>query len=241
MRKVSLCLAALFVSALVFGQAGRGTITGTVTDPAGAVVAGASIEVKNAETGVVVPAVSTNTGVYTAPNLPPGPYSVVVTVAGFKKYSRTGLNLAAAQTLGIDIVLEVGGTNDSVTVNAEASLLNTESGDVAHNITLKQLDSLPVLGIGGANAGSSGVRNPFNSTVLIPGVSYCANSTMIVNGAPTNTAAYRVEGWTTPTTRWPSLCRKTSPAPTPFRKSPSRPPTTPLNSGRRAAVCSTSP
>src|SRR5262249_21540992 len=127
-------------------------------------------------------------------SLPPGSYSLTVTVAGFKKYVRTTLTLSAAQTLGIDATLEVGGTNESVTVSAEASLLKTESGDVAHNITLQQLDNLPILGIGGNNAGSSGVRNPFNSTVLIPGVTYNANTNMIVNGAPNNTAAYRVEG-----------------------------------------------
>jgi hypothetical protein len=189
---VSFCLSLLTVGA--YGQAANGTITGTVTDPAGAIVAGAAVEVQNTETGQLVQTVSTNTGAYTVTPLPVGSYSVTVTVAGFKKYVRTGLSLAAAQTLGIDVTLEVGGTNESVTVSAEASLLKTESGDVAHNITLNQLDNLPILGVGNANAGSSGVRNPFNSTVLIPGVSYSANTNMIVNGAPNNTAAYRVEG-----------------------------------------------
>src|SRR5262249_6633925 len=51
-----------------------------------------------------------------------------------------------------------------------------------------------ILGIGNANAGSSGVRNPFNTATTVPGVNYTANLTMIVNGAPTNTAAYRLEG-----------------------------------------------
>jgi hypothetical protein len=194
MRILAVTLCALFFAAVAFPQAGTGTITGTVVDPAGAVIAGAQVEVKDTETGVLYPAVTTNTGAYTAINLPPGPYSVTVSVPGFKKFVRTGMNLAVAQTLGIDISLEVGGTNDFVTVSAEASLLKTENGDVAHNITLQQLDNLPILGIGGANAGSSGVRNPFNSTVMIPGVVYNPNFTMIVNGAPSNTAAYRVEG-----------------------------------------------
>jgi len=189
---VSLCLSLLAAGA--YGQAASGTITGTVTDPAGAVVAGAAVEVKNNETGQAYPTVSTNTGAYTVTSLGVGNYSLTVTVAGFKKYVRTTLSLAAAQTLNVDVPLEVGGTNESVTVSAEASLLKTETGDVAHNITLQQLDNLPILGSGGANAGSSGVRNPFNSTVMIPGVVYNANFTMIVNGAPANTAAYRVEG-----------------------------------------------
>lgn len=187
-----LCL--LLFAAAAFPQAGTGSITGTVVDPAGAVVAGAQVEVKNTETGVLYPTVTTNTGAYNTLNLPPGPYSVTVTVPGFKKFVRSGMSLAVGQTLGIDISLEVGAVGDSVTVSAEASLLKTENGDVAHNITLQQLDNLPILGIGGANAGSSGVRNPFNSTVMIPGVVYNPNFTMIVNGAPSNTAAYRVEG-----------------------------------------------
>ena len=194
MRILVVTLCALLFAAAAFPQAGTGSITGTVVDPAGAIVAGAQVEVKNTETGVLYPTVTTNTGAYNTINLPPGPYSVTVTVPGFKKFVRTGMNLAVAQILGIDISLEVGASAESVTVSAEASLLKTENGDVAHNITLQQLDNLPILGIGGANAGSSGVRNPFNSTVMIPGVVYSPNFVMIVNGAPTNTAAYRVEG-----------------------------------------------
>jgi Carboxypeptidase regulatory-like domain/TonB dependent receptor len=189
---VALCLLSIPIAA--FSQAANGTITGTVTDASGAAVAGAAIDVTNADTGVDTPTVSTPTGAYTVPNLPIGAYSVTVTAPGFKRYNRAGLALAAAQKLEIDIPLEVGATNESVTVTAEASLLKTETGDVAHNVTLEQLDDLPVLGIGGANAGSSGVRNPYNSMVMVPGIVYNPNFTMIVNGAPSNTAAYRVEG-----------------------------------------------
>src|SRR5271167_4961009 len=92
----------LFMAALtMFGQAGTGTITGTVTDPAGAVVAGAAVEIKNTETGVIYPAVTTTTGVYSANNLPIGSYSVTVTVSGFKKFTRTGISVAATQVLSI--------------------------------------------------------------------------------------------------------------------------------------------
>jgi hypothetical protein len=184
----------VLIPVAAFSQAGNGTITGTVTDPTGASIAGASVEVKNTETGVATPTVTTGTGAYTAPSLSPGEYTVTVTAAGFKKFTRTGLTLAVEQTLGIDIPLQVGASSESITVSAEASLLKTESGDVATNITVEQMQDLPVLGIGGANAGSSGVRNPFNSMVMLPGVAYNANFTMIVNGAPSNTAAYRVEG-----------------------------------------------
>ncbi len=183
-----------FFTAGLFGQAGTGTITGTITDSAGAVVPGAAVEVRSAETNVAYPTVSTDTGVYTVLRLPPGPYSVIVTVTGFKSLTRAGLSVSAGQTLPLDLVLEVGAVSESVTVTAEATLLKTESGDVAHNVTLSQLNNLPILGIGGNNAGSNGIRNPFNSAILVPGISFTPNFAMIVNGAPSNTAAYRIEG-----------------------------------------------
>jgi hypothetical protein len=184
----------LVFSAALFGQAGTGTITGTVSDPAGAVVANAAVEVRNTETNVPYPTVTTDTGAYTVLRLPPGPYSVAVTAAGFKKLVRGGLTVDAGQTLPVDLTLEVGSASESVTVTAEATLLKTESGDMTHNITLEQLTDLPILGVGTANAGSNGIRNPYNSVVFLPGVSYFANFNMIVNGAPTNTAGYRIEG-----------------------------------------------
>ena len=189
---IALCLFAC--ACMAFGQAGSGTITGTIADPAGAVIANASVEARNTETGVVFPVVSTATGNYTVSQLPVGQYEVSATVPGFKKYVRSGIGVAAAQVVRIDIGLEVGQASESVTVQADASLLKTETADVVHNITLDQLDNLPILGIGNANAGSSGVRNPYSSVQFIPGVAYTANSSMIINGAPTNTAAYRVEG-----------------------------------------------
>ena len=187
-----LCL--IGFSQIAFGQAGTGTITGIVTDPGGAVIANASVEVRNTETNAPYPTVTTDTGAYTVLRLPPGPYSVTVTAPGFKRLMRSGISVDAGQTVPLDLTLEVGAATESVTVQADASLLKTESGDIAHNITLEQLDDLPVLGIGTANAGSNGIRNPFNSVVFLPGVSYFANFNMIVNGAPTNTAAYRLEG-----------------------------------------------
>jgi hypothetical protein len=188
-----LCLS-LLIPIAAFSQTANGTITGTVTDASGAVIPGVTLEVKNTDTGVVFQTISTETGTYFAPNLAVGPYSITASLPGFKVLNRTGLTLSAAQTLRVDVSLEVGTAGDSITINAESTLLKTETGDIAHNITLEQLTDLPILGIGNANAGSSGVRNPFNSTQLVPGVNYTANSTMIVNGAPTNTAAYRLEG-----------------------------------------------
>ena len=74
----------LIFSLNAFGQGSNGTITGTVLDPAGAVVAGAAVEAKNIETGVAYPAASTNTGNYTISNLPVGNYQISIKLPGFK-------------------------------------------------------------------------------------------------------------------------------------------------------------
>ncbi|HEY7386886.1 MAG TPA: carboxypeptidase regulatory-like domain-containing protein, partial [Bryobacteraceae bacterium] len=194
MRPITIALCVLAGAVELFAQAGTGTITGIITDPTGAAIANANVEVRNTETNAPYPTATTETGAYTVPRLPPGPYSVTVSASGFKKLTRSGISVDAGQTIPLNLTLEVGETTESVTVQAEATLLKTESGDVAHDITLEQLDDLPILGIGTANAGSIGIRNPFNSVQLLPGVTYAGNFAMIVNGAPTNTAGYRLEG-----------------------------------------------
>jgi hypothetical protein len=191
---LQLVLLLVVVASLVFGQAGNGTITGTVTDPAGAVISGAAVEAKNTETGVVYPAATTSTGNYTITQLPVGTYEVSVKVPGFKTYTHTNLGLQAAVIVKEDVALQVGAATEAITVTAEASLLKTESSDLATNVTLQQLDNLPLIGIGTTNSGSSGIRNPYGLMQLIPGVDYVANSTMIVNGLGSNTGAFRIEG-----------------------------------------------
>src|SRR5580658_10648622 len=123
MRLIAILLTLVASAAALFGQAGTGTITGTVTDPAGAVVASAPVEVRNTDTNFPYPTITTATGAYTVTRLPPGPYSVTVTAAGFKKLVRSGLSVDAGQTLPLDLQLEVGQTSESVTVSAEATLL----------------------------------------------------------------------------------------------------------------------
>ncbi len=178
---ITLCL--LLGSPLAFGQGGTGTITGTITDPSGLAVAGANVEATNAETGAVSASASTAAGNYVIPNLPVGTYVLTVKVPGFKSYTHTNLTIAATQTLRQDIPLEVGSATESITVAAEASLLQNESGDVSHIVTLEQLDDLPLLGIGTVNSGTSGYRNPYNSLLTLPGVSdYATSGLFVVNG-----------------------------------------------------------
>src|SRR6516162_336652 len=181
MRSLVVVTCFFLMAIVAFGQTGVGTITGTVQDPAGAVVAGADVVAKNTDTGIQYKGASTATGNYTIAQLPPGPYQINVTVQ-------------VAQVLRLDVALEVGGSTETVTVRADATMLRTESGDLAQNITVEALDDLPILRIGNSKAGSSGIRNPYGLALLVPGTNYSANFTMVVNGAPSNTAGYRIEG-----------------------------------------------
>ncbi len=184
----------LLLAGTAFAQGDRGTITGTLSDPAGAVVANAALEAKHIETGAIYPAATTATGNYTIAQLPAGTYEVSVSVPGFKKFVRSGLTVQVAATLRIDIELEVGSASESVTVQADAPLLKTESGELSHNVTTETVDNLPILGIGSSMAGSSAIRNPQAVAYLLPGAYVAPNAQMRVNGSPGNTASYRLEG-----------------------------------------------
>src|SRR6266699_1655920 len=110
---VSFCILLFGIAA--FGQSDKGTITGTIVDPAGAVVAAAPIQVKNSETGIVYDAATSGTGNFTLAQVPAGKYEMTVVVPGFKKYVRQNIELGVAQTLRLDVSLEVGGANESIT------------------------------------------------------------------------------------------------------------------------------
>jgi hypothetical protein len=185
----------LFLFALAaFAQGDRGTITGTITDQQGAVIANAPVQAVNVGSGTVYQAASTETGNYTFAELPFGQYEVSVSVPGFKKYIRQNLTVQVAQTLRVDMTLEVGSATEAVTVQAEASMLKTETGDISHNVNSETLQQLPLMGIGAAASGSSGIRNPNNVLNVVPGTYYVPNSQVKVNGAPSNTQTYHVEG-----------------------------------------------
>src|SRR5579884_691752 len=191
-------LTTLFVvSALAaFAESDRGTITGTISDPAGAVVASAAVQARNTDTGAVYPVESSATGNYTIPQLPSGTYEVDVTVSGFKKFVRTGLIVQAAQTIRVDATLEVGNASESVTVSEEAPLLKTESGELSNTVATQTMDTLPLLSVG---QNSSGIRNPFNIVALLPGAFYqpspsFTGPTVRINGGVAGSERVLVDG-----------------------------------------------
>ncbi len=194
------CVLCLFIFAQgAFGQATTGAITGTIADPAGAVVPGAPVEVKNTDTGVVYKGGASATGNFIIPGLPAGKYEMTVTVTGFKKFVQQNLQVVTDVETRQDVNLTVGAVTDTVTVTESAPLLKTESGEISHIVTTDLADELPVLTIGnGAGVGFSGLgnglRDPLQMMVLLPGVTYSTDTNIVVNGLPNNTESLRIEG-----------------------------------------------
>ncbi|MEO5922327.1 MAG: TonB-dependent receptor [Bryobacteraceae bacterium] len=191
-----LLISLLLSTSLGFGQTVLATVTGTITDATGAVVANAPVSLLNLENGQSFTAASSNTGNFTVSQLPIGDYDLSVALGGFKTFTHAKFHLSAGQTMREEITLEVGQTTESVTVTAEASLLKTESSELVQNVTLAQLNNLPILIVG---ATTSGFRDPYVAVRLVPGVRYAgttAVTTMVVNGTPANTYQTRLDGQT---------------------------------------------
>jgi Carboxypeptidase regulatory-like domain/TonB dependent receptor-like, beta-barrel len=196
--RIKLAAAAILLAAgCSYAQSDRGTITGTVADPAGAVIASATIQVKNSETGVAYPTATTATGNYTLAQLPPGSYEMTVTAPGFKKYIRQNIVVEVAQVVRLDVGLEVGAATESITVSAEVSLLKTEGGELSHEIQAQHLVDLGLLGIGGTFSSSQGLRFYQAEVALVPGASAPGSGFIFgvrVNGAPNGTQRTQIEG-----------------------------------------------
>ena len=152
--RVILVLSVLLAApcSLLLAQTGLATLTGTITDQTGAVVPNAPVKAVHVDTGTVLLGTTSATGNYSIPQMPIGRYEISVEAPGFKTFRREGVTLAAAQTLRLDVSMEVGSAAEAITVNADASLLKTENGELAQNITVSQMQNLPLLPVNGAAA-----------------------------------------------------------------------------------------
>jgi hypothetical protein len=162
MRKPSLSVAGglLLLAVPVFAQRITATLRGTVTDPTGATVPGATVTVRGESTGFTRSTVTNSAGLYTFAEMPLGTYSVEVALTGFKSASVTGVTLNVADVRAVDVVLEAGAVSESVTVEAPLVAVQTIGGEVAGLVTGEQVRELPLNG-----------RNFLQLATLMPGVS----------------------------------------------------------------------
>jgi hypothetical protein len=191
MLRKSLYFSSLLLSLLLttaFGQSDRGTVTGTVSDPNGALIPNASIIATNLGSQTEYRTQSTETGNYTLASIPAGTYSLRVESAGFRVYLQTGITVQVAQTVRVDVAMQVGGANDTVSVTADATLLRTESVEQSTVLNGDRVNQLPL------NFANNGVRNPLSFLQLAPGTSISGWNSVRVNGSPRGTFRVIFEG-----------------------------------------------
>lgn len=190
-------ICSLSICSLAHGQ-GLGSLSGTVVDPSGAAIPGASVIATQAATGFQRKAITNAAGEYVFPALPPTAYNLTVSASGFASYTRRGITLQADQSVTVNIPLNVGTATTSVTVTAEGPQVNTTTGTISQVVGTRRINELPLNG-----------RNAAQLTTLSPGVLPAPNINGIdqgntktfpavvlitVNGARTNQTDYLLDG-----------------------------------------------
>src|SRR2546422_5409771 len=155
-------LVCMLLTVSVYGQTTNGSIQGTVTDSSGATLSRATVTARNLDTGLTNSTVTTDAGLYSLPNLPPGRYSVKVEATGLKKYEREGVTVQTGSTVSLDIEMQLGSVTETITVNADASQLETATSDIGATVERTLIANLP-LEVSGT------VRNPVQFITLVPG------------------------------------------------------------------------
>src|SRR3954465_6449531 len=159
-RRAVLCvIVALLLPAMVAAQAVTGTILGVITDSTGAVMPGASVTLTNTGTGLVRSVTTDANGEFTAPSLPTGKYVVKAELSGFKTVSVPDVTLGVDQHFRLNLKLEIGAVEESVTVTGGSPLIQTSTSELGTTVSEEQIKTLPLNG-----------RNFVNLTRTVPGV-----------------------------------------------------------------------
>jgi hypothetical protein len=156
---IGLVLGLALMPTPLVAQAVTGTILGTVRDSSGGALPGATVTLLNQDTGFTRTVNSDSGGEFTAPLMPTGNYTVTGEISGFKKMSLSNVHLGVDQKVRADLRLDVGQLSESVTIQAETPLIQTNSSDLGATIANEQIEALPLNG-----------RNFVSLTRTIPGV-----------------------------------------------------------------------
>ncbi|MGB7267274.1 MAG: carboxypeptidase regulatory-like domain-containing protein, partial [Terracidiphilus sp.] len=144
----------------VYGQGTSGSLTGLVSDPSGAVVAGATVTLTNRGTNYVQVVKSDNIGIYLVKPVEPGDYLLKISAVGFAGYVQTGIVIHANEYVTQDVHLKMGTTGETVSVTADAEMINTSSAELGTTVNESAISELPLNG-----------RDPSSLVLLAPGTS----------------------------------------------------------------------
>src|SRR5712671_8143327 len=188
-----------------------GTLTGIVSDPSGAVVAGASIKLRDQQSGSQRDTVTNSDGYYTFASVPPGAYQLSVVASGFETFKETGIALGGGDKLNVNVNLKIGDTANIVVVTGDEDLVvPVDSGEKANRLTTKELDNFIQLGSNAAefikimpgfaiSNGTSNVASYNGQTVGINGNGDGGNQSPLngaysYNGLPSNSLDITADG-----------------------------------------------
>ncbi|MGH9501908.1 MAG: carboxypeptidase regulatory-like domain-containing protein [Terriglobales bacterium] len=170
-------------------QVQNGQFSGSVTDPSGAAIAGATVTVTNLGTSLSVATKTNETGLYTVKELPIGTYKISVEAKGFKTTSNSGVSLNAGTIARVDFKLELGQTREVIEVSGEAAAVNTEDSKLASTVTSTQIANLPLNG-----------RNVYDLIQMAPGavnvsgVDFENGHSTVVNGLREDFNGFLING-----------------------------------------------
>ncbi len=185
----------LFVSPAFAQLAGTGNIQGTISDPSGAVIAGAHVTVTNGATGVKHQTVTSGGGVFSFPNLSVGTYNLSATASGFKAYTQTGIVLEVGSNIAVNVSLTVGTENQEVRVEANGISLQTQDTSFKQTIDQKEVNELPLNGrqmtdlivLSGGAASAPG-------NDMVGSKNFFSSKSISVAGGMGNQTDYRLDG-----------------------------------------------
>jgi hypothetical protein len=171
---LSVCILCLSLGSLALAQAGRGSISGLVSDPSGAIVSGAKVTALNHATGVALHTVTSEAGLYSFVSLNPGLYIVTAGQKGFENVAQDNVLVTVDQVTTVNIALRVGSVTETVTVSETAALVDTSNSTVGQLIDSAAIDRVPLL-----------TRNVFDLVQLSAGVTPA-------NGAPNSSSSQAI-------------------------------------------------
>jgi hypothetical protein len=180
-------------------QETRARITGSALDAAGSVVPGVTVTAVNTETNVATEAVTNSRGVFTLQQLVPGRYKVTAAMQGFKTFVREGIELHTAETVNVDVQLAVGGLEETITVSAEASQIESNESTVSQTIENKRITELPLNGrqvymLMQLTPGTIFTQTTFGATGFSGTRAWDVNGSLSVHGSRTSNNEYLVDG-----------------------------------------------
>jgi hypothetical protein len=145
MRVITPVVFVAMIATLAYGQTSTSSLTGTVTDPSGAVIPGADISAKNNDNGTVYASVSNDKGAFQIPAVQVGTYTVTVSLMGFKTFAIPDVAVNNAGPTNVKATLEVGGMAETIVVKGGSDVVQTQSTVVSTTMTAAQIQKLPLV------------------------------------------------------------------------------------------------